>query len=167
MNPPDDDQVYAACEEGDLEALQRWFPDGPTQWRDPWGDSMLHRVVETPHVPVLDWLQTFPLDIDDPTDHGTTPLMCACYGRQEVMVRWLLAQGAALRATDSKGWTALHYACAHEWVAGVTWLLDQGADPDAQTDQGHRPQEVVSVFIPHYAALCDLLEAARHGCGLK
>jgi hypothetical protein len=168
MNPPDDHQVTAACQEGDVEALQRWFPDGPAEWRSPLGGySLLHVVAQTPHVPVLDWLQTFPLDIDDPTVGGHTPLMWACYCQEEAMVRRLLDHGAHVQATDSKGWTALHYACVQQWVDGAAWLLDQGADPDAQTDQGHRPEEVVPMSSLCRAILCARLEAARHGCGLK
>jgi ankyrin repeat protein len=159
--------LNAACQEGNVAALQLWFPDGPTQWRSPGGSSLLHMAAHTPHLPVLDWLLTFPFDVNESTQYGATPLMWACHGCQPIMARRLLAHGAALQATDLKGWTALHWACAHEWVDGVTWLLEQGADPDAQNDQEHRPEEVVSGFSPHYAVLCTRLEAARHGCGLK
>jgi ankyrin repeat protein len=147
--------------------MQRMFPDGPTEWRSPVGCSLLHWVAQTPHVRMLDWLLTFPLDVNAPTPYGTTPLMWACFSHQKAMARRLLDHGAALQATGLNGWTALHWACAHEWVDGVTWLLEQGANPDAQTDRGHRPEEVVSMSSPHYATLCARLKAVRHDCGLK
>jgi uncharacterized protein len=159
--------VYAACQEGDVEALQRWFPDGPTEWRDSTGHSLLHWVVQTPHVSVLDWLQTFSFNVDVRTDGRSTPLMGACCCGQKVMVRWLLAQGADLRATDCLGRTALHYACMYRWVDGAAWLLEQGADPEARDDEDLLPEDHWSVSSPHHATFCDLLDAARHGCGLK
>jgi palmitoyltransferase ZDHHC13/17 len=160
-------QVCAACERGDVKALQRWFPDGPTEWRSSWGYSLLHYGVQTPHVPVLDWVLTFPFDINEPTDHGTTPLMWACYGRQHIMARQLLAQGADLQATNPSGWTALHYACIRNWVDGVTWLLEQGADPEARDRYGRLPENILSMSSPHHATLRARLDAARQGCGLK
>jgi uncharacterized protein len=166
MNPTYD-QVHAACHTGDVEALQRLFPDGPAQWRDAGGHSALHGVAQTPHVLMLDWLLTFPMNVNESDHYSTTPLMWACYCQEEAMVRRLLDYGADLQATGPRGWTALHYACVQQWVDGAAWLLQQGADPDAQTNQGHRPEEVVSVFSPHYATLCALLNDARHGCGLK
>jgi uncharacterized protein len=162
-----DDAVRAACQRGDLEALQRMFPDGPTQWRSPAGSSLLHWVVQTPHAPVLDWLLTFPFDVNRPADLGLTPLMWACVYQNEAMARRLLDQGAHVQATDSKGWTALHWACSYEWMDGVALLLEQGADPDVRDRRGRLPKDHGSVSSPHYATLCALLEAARGGCGLK
>jgi uncharacterized protein len=160
-------QVYTACREGDLEALQRVFPDDPTQWRSPRGDSLLHMAVRTPHLPVLDWLLTFPIDVNHPIIYGLTPLNRACCYGQEALARRLLDHGAHVHATDSEGWTALHYACSNEWVNGVTLLLEYGADPEARDCQGRLPEDCLSVSFPHYATLLDLLSAARHGCGLK
>jgi ankyrin repeat protein len=166
MNPSYD-QVYAACREGDVETLQRLFPDDPTQWRDPWGCSLLHVAARSPHLPVLDWLFAFPFDVNQPTVHGYTPLMWACVFGQKAMARRLLDQGAHVQATDRQGRTALHYACSREWVNGVAWLLEQKADPEARDEKERLPEDHWSVDSPHHATLLDLLDAARHGCGLK
>jgi uncharacterized protein len=166
MNPTYD-QVYEACQQGDVAALQRLFPEDPTQWRGPGGNSLLHVVVQTPHVPVLDWLLTFPLDVNAPTPNGYTPLVWACVYRQQATARRLLAQGADVQATDSKGRTALHWTCMYGWAGGVAWLLERGADPDTRDGQGHLPEDYLSVPSPHYATLRGLLDAARQGCGLK
>jgi uncharacterized protein len=166
---PSYEQVYVVCQQGNLEALQQLFPDGPTQWRSPGGDSLLHVVVRTPHVPVLDWLLTFPLDVNgsNSTD-GTTPLMWACFYEQKGMARRLLAQGARVQAADHGGRTALHWACGYHWVDGVAWLLEQGADPEARDEQGRLPEDF-RLFAPGpcHATFCALLNAARQGCGLK
>jgi ankyrin repeat protein len=171
------DQVYDACQEGDLEALQRLLPGNPTQWRSPWGLSLLHVVVRTPHLHVLNWLVTFSVDVNEPTVHGTTPLMWACYCSREdrlrlsldqgVMIRWLLDHGARVHAADPTGCTALHYACSEDWIEGATLLLEWGADPEARDHQDHLPEDLSRVMSSYYATLCDLLGAARRGCGLK
>jgi uncharacterized protein len=160
-------QVYTACREGDLEALQQLFPNGPAGWRSSDGGSLLHQVVQTPHLPVLNWLLTFPFDVNGPNIHGHTPLMGACFSHQEAMVRRLLAQGADVHATSLSGRTALHYACMYHWVDGAAWLLEQGADPEARDRQGRLPEDLLSMSSPHHATLRARLDAARQGCGLK
>jgi ankyrin repeat protein len=166
---PFNDQVTMASLKGDLHALQRWFPDDPTQWRSVGGYSLLHVAVQRSHPHVFDWLLTFPFDVNEPTVYKSTPLMFACFCGldQQSIVRRLLDQGAHVHATDEKGWTALHHACAHDWVDGVVLLLDHEADPEAPTHRGDLPKNFVSVSSPHYATLCALLDAGRHECGLK
>jgi ankyrin repeat protein len=159
--------IRVACEQGDVEAMQRMFPDGPTEWRDPQGCSLLHRVVQTPHVPMLNWLLTFPLNVSTPTPSGHTPLMWVCLHRNEAMVRRLLDHGSGVHAPNLAGRTALHCACSHEWVDGVALLLERGADPEARDERGRLPEDRLSKFSPRYATLLALLDAARHGCGLK
>jgi ankyrin repeat protein len=158
--------VYAACREGDVEALQRLFPDNPPQWKSPEGGSLLHQVVRIPHLHVLDWLWTFSPDVNKLADYGLTPLMLACNDRQELAARWLLDHGAHTHAAPFK-WTPLHYACSREWVNGVALLLQHGADPDTRDHQNCLPEDYWSVSSPHYATFCTLLDDARRGYGLK
>jgi ankyrin repeat protein len=159
--------VYVACRKGDVEALQRMFPDGPTEWRSPGGSSLLHMAAHTPHLPVLDWLLTFPFDVNESTQYGATPLMWACLWRQEAMTRRLLAQGAQVHVADSAGFTSLHYACSEGWIEGATLLLEYGADPEARDERGRLPEDHWPVPNPRRATLRALLDAARQGCGLK
>jgi uncharacterized protein len=158
--------VFGECRRGNLEALQQLFPDGPTEWRDLSGYSLLRVAAQTPHVHVMDWLLTFPFDVNAP-DTGYTPLMWTCFYQQKGMARRLLDHGAALQATDPKGWTALHCACINGWVDGVAWLLEQGADPAVRDRLGRLPEDCLERFSPCYTSLLGLLDAARHGCGLK
>lgn len=64
------------------------------------------------------------------------------YGSEDV-VQLLLANGADLRATVPKGWTALHYAVmqSNETVAQV--LLDRGAAIGAKTADGVTALELI------------------------
>jgi ankyrin repeat protein len=161
MNP--EDPIYAACQQGDLEALQRWFPDDPTLWRGAWGYSLLHLVAQTSHLHVLDWLLTFLPNVNEPVSCGYTPLMWTCQYHQEAMARRLLVQGADLQMTDCLGRTALHWACAYRWMDGVALLLEYGADPDVRDHRERLPEDHLSVANP----LHTLLAEARLGCGLK
>jgi uncharacterized protein len=159
--------LNAACQEGNVAALQLWFPDGPTQWRSPGGSSLLHMAAHTPHLPVLDWLLTFPFDVNESTQYGATPLMWACHGCQPIMARRLLAHGAQVHVADSAGFTSLHYACSEGWIEGATLLLEYGADPEARDERGRLPEDHWPVPNPRRATLRALLDAARQGCGLK
>jgi ankyrin repeat protein len=159
--------VTYICQEGDVTTLQRVFSHDPTQWRSSTGESLLHMAVRVPHLPVLDWLLTFPMDVNGRSARGITPLMWACVHRQEAMVRRLLDHGADLQATDEEGRTALHWVCSHQWTDGVAWLLEQGADPDARDIWKRLPEDGLNWFKPCHTPLRALLDAARQGCGLK
>ncbi len=70
--------------------------------------------------------------IDQPSNHGNTPLMLAARESNHLaMVRWLLARGANPRARGIHGHTALIYAAFHGDLAVVDTLLAAGADPKA------------------------------------
>jgi ankyrin repeat protein len=160
------DLIYAACQEGDLETLHRLFPHDPTQWRSPQEHSLLHWTLQTPHLPVLNWLLTFSVDVNAPTMNKYTPLMWTCIYQHEGMARRLLDQGAHVQTAGFLGQTALHFACSRKWVDGVILLLQHGADPEVRDARGKLPNELVGTH-PDHAVIDDLLNAAQHGCGLK
>lgn len=75
---------------------------------------------------------------------GLTPLMLAAQRGQAELVATLLAAGAAVDATDERGYTALFHAChdpetdrGHPQV--VAQLLAAGADKEARIGFGVRP----------------------------
>jgi uncharacterized protein len=75
---------------------------------------------------------------------GVTPLMLASVLGQRAIVASLLAAGAAVDATDDRGFTALFYGCydpdedrGHPEV--VELLLAAGADKEARIGFGVRP----------------------------
>ena len=75
---------------------------------------------------------------------GTTPLMRAAGKGDLGEVRALLAQGADVDATDSRGFTALYYACYdgeedRGYPEVVRALLEAGADKEARIGYGVRP----------------------------
>ena len=75
---------------------------------------------------------------------GVTPLMAAAVRGQRAIVASLLAAGAAVDATDERGFTALFHGCydpdedrGHPEV--VELLLAAGADKEAKIGFGVRP----------------------------
>ena len=75
---------------------------------------------------------------------GVTPLMVAAVSGHRAIVASLLAAGAAVDATDDRGFTALFYGCynpdedrGHPEV--VELLLAAGADKEAKIGFGVRP----------------------------
>jgi uncharacterized protein len=157
--------VWDACEEGDLDALQQWFPYGPNDQRiNSRGDTVLHLVVKSAYVHVFDWLVSYSLNLNAQDDYGTTPLMQACSDNQEPMIRRLLAHGASVSEQDCMERTALHWACITGRLDEVTLLLEHGADPDVRDRWGRVPEDL----LPSDSGIRALLQSAHeHGCGLK
>lgn len=75
-------------------------------------------------------------DIQQPGEHGRTPLHRAAYVAPVEMVEWLLSLGADANARDADGRTPLHFA-----ISGDTTLrlIDAGADPHAEDLAGTTP----------------------------
>lgn len=73
-----------------------------------------------------------------------TPLIAACRRGRTEIARLLLQSGAAVDATESKGWTALHLACRRGHVDTVEILLAHGADVECPLQRGSRPLHLAS-----------------------
>jgi uncharacterized protein len=165
-------RIEWACETGNLPQLQEVFPDGPTNAPDIHGFRILSLVAYTTHTHLLDWLLTFPLDVNAGDMDGNTPLMVACFLCCEDMARRLLAHGANVHAQNAGGHTALHLACMKLWAEGIALLLHHNADPNALNRAGKLPEEIdiqqiVPPQNPAYLAMKELLDDSRQGCGLK
>jgi len=78
--------------------------------------------------------------------HRVTPLHVATRAGNEVAVKLLLTNGAAVNARDNYGLTPLHYAVLErpEKTGEVaTVLIANGADVKARTDEGLTPLSVI------------------------
>jgi ankyrin repeat protein len=77
--------------------------------------------------------------------NGTTPLAFAVRadkGNHIDLVRWLLAQGAAVNTPDAKEQTALHVAAAAGNAEIIQLLLDHAGDATLKDERGQTPREV-------------------------
>ena len=69
---------------------------------------------------------------------GWTPLIYAATGGHEDLVRWLLAEGAAIDAASPNGTTALMMAAREGRYGAAILLIDRGADVNRRNDAGRR-----------------------------
>ena len=74
--------------------------------------------------------------VDVKTEQGWTGLTMACHGEHQELAKWLIAQGADVNATNSKGTTVFMYAKTPVVNSGdfafLNYLIEQGADPHAK-----------------------------------
>jgi ankyrin repeat protein len=182
----DDDQtrtkrIIHAVEYYYLSELKRLLPNGPTdEPLNAKGMTLLHMVANhPPQHHMLDWIESFSLNVNVYTLDGATPLYLASThgGRDAVfahrLIRYLLAQGACVTHVTRTGMTALHFVCWYGWVEGVKLLLKAGADPNAHSVSGSFPGDEFhyGVDARERALIHTLLNDARrerfvHGYGL-
>jgi len=75
---------------------------------------------------------------------GMTPLMLASRGGCEVLVDWLVLQGADLNRRDSEGWTALMFSVDRGMGEVARLLLEKGADPMIVSSDGQRAADIAA-----------------------
>jgi len=147
--------IFAACEEGDAEALEVNLQDLPNDVADkaapysintpgPDGDTALHLACLYGHLQCVQKLLdagSSPNAIN-PEDK-TSPLHDAAAGGYLDLLQLLIAKGGAdvLQQQDMDGDTALHNAARGGHPAVVQYLLQQGANPALRNAAGHTAAE--------------------------
>ena len=77
------------------------------------------------------------------------------------VIRFLLAHGAAIEATNFTGFTALHHAAEYGSVEATRVLLAAGADPKHTNLEGVTP--LARARQEGFVEVAALLEAAERG----
>src|SRR5579871_205573 len=111
-------------------------------------------------------LLTHGANIDGVVPHCRTALMNACQMHDAPMVRFLLAHGASVTASDNAGCTPLHWAMSGDtnslphFAAIYAELLARGADINARDHDGETPlmyavnynlPNMVKILLAHHA----------------
>lgn len=86
-------------------------------------------------------------DPDAQNESGETPLLLACYRKdQESFVRLLVNIGANVNLADDCGNTPLIVSAADDRLKTVRLLVDRGADVNAQNVEGDTPLTNASIW---------------------
>jgi len=93
---------------------------------------------------------------------GMTPLMLASRGGCEVLVNWLVNNGADLNKREYEGWTALMFSVDRGMGEVARLLLDKGADPMIVNCDGQRVADIAACGGSN--AMQDIIETF---CGEK
>ena len=108
------------------------------------GRTTLHLIAhsDTAWIPLkeslIDLLLQHPPPLDEPTQDGWTPLMCAAFIGENLLAMKLISRGARVQLTDEEGRTALHHAAEiKEGSEMITLLITEGALVDAK-DSGKK-----------------------------
>uniref|UniRef100_A0A8C5J221 Ankyrin repeat and SOCS box containing 10 n=1 Tax=Junco hyemalis TaxID=40217 RepID=A0A8C5J221_JUNHY len=132
--------VQNALFTGDLDMVQKYFTKS----------SAINLIIET-RGDVLRWTSSkrglWSLSYEQEL---TTPLHITAGRGYTECLRLLLLRGAAVDLAPG-GRTALHEACAAASAACARLLLRAGADPEAVSEQGHRPLHLCKTSrpVPH------------------
>lgn len=109
----------------------------------PEGITVLHQLVDMnsylDHQKVMDFLEVlikYKPDMNIESDYGLTALDHACYGKDTVLVNWLIAHGSKFETDD---YSALHCAATRSNFKMVEFLLKRGANPNSKTREGDTP----------------------------
>ncbi|NXT77268.1 PPR27 phosphatase, partial [Zapornia atra] len=65
-------------------------------------------------------------------------------------VKLLVKYGADIHQKDENGWTPLHMACSDGYADIARYLISLGASPEATTDEGEKPSDLID---PDYKEL--------------
>ena len=89
-------------------------------------------------------IEDYGVELDDPFDNGTTPLILAIRLKQAGMLQELLFQGASLLVRDLDGNCCLHEACKGNWVEAIRTLLCNNFDlVYLKNDKGETPVSII------------------------
>jgi ankyrin repeat protein len=95
------------------------------------------------------------------TPNGRRALNWAAINNRVDAIRWLLAHGAPIEATNHTGFTALHHAAEVGSVDAARVLLAAGADPKHTNLEGITP--LARARMEGHGEVAKLLEAAERG----
>lgn len=93
--------------------------------------------------------------------NGRRALNYAALNNRVNAIRFLLAHGAAIEATNLTGFTALHHAAEAGSLEAARVLLAAGADPAHPNNEGQSPAE--RARQDGHTAVAELIEAAIRG----
>jgi ankyrin repeat protein len=132
--PPDDNQLIAAAETGDLTALQGWLAEQPTllQWCSHDGDTLLHLACWQKQGELVPWLVNRGADVNARGWLQRTPLHYTVHEGNDSsapLVRLLLQHGAQPDLRDLLGRTVADWARVEMHGSALHAVLSELGEP--------------------------------------
>ena len=130
---PQDTWTSDAIQRGDVHAIKERALSDPAflNQRDDYGDTPLMTAIAADSMPLVEFMLEQNADPNVEVDDGYTCLLTAIESDSAdsiAIVRRLIAAGADINATGTRGWTPLHMAAALGCVEKCRMLIDAGAD---------------------------------------
>lgn len=163
---------FLALRDHDLDRIRKLVAQYPdllqvqTEWKMalghhywPLGSTALHLTAATGDAPLLTYLLTQPIDINQNNRFGMTALHLAAMMKQPATAQLLLDRGADVNARSATSQTPLHHAVLRNDEEMVNLLLTHRADPKLTDAEGRTA--VDWAVLRQNEAMVDLLVA--HG----
>ena len=163
---------FLALRDHDLDRIRKLIAQYPdllqvqTEWKMalghhywPLGSTALHLTAATGDAPLLTYLLTQPIDVNQKNGYGMTALHLAAMMKQPATAQLLLDRGADVNARSANGQTPLHHAVLRNDEEGVNLLLTYRADPNLTDAEGRTA--VDWAVMRQNGAMVDLL--VTHG----
>ncbi|KAK4418352.1 Tetratricopeptide repeat protein 31 [Sesamum alatum] len=145
-------QLAAKCQNAEV------FRNMCEMVKDKEGRTALHCAAEAGKTQICKYLvEKLKVEMNAKTGQGDTPLLLAVMAEQLPTANYLIKHGADVKASDSKGMTALHYAAETGHKKFMQLLISQGAEVEADSDYGTPLQrassrgkkEAVRILLDH------------------
>ena len=163
---------FLALRDHDLDRIRKLVAQYPdllqvqTEWKMalghhywPLGSTALHLTAATGDAPLLTYLLTQPIDVNQKNGYGMTALHLAAMMKQPATAQLLLDRGADVNARSANGQTPLHHAVLRNDEEVVNLLLTYRSDPNLTDAEGRTA--VDWAVMRQNGAMVDLL--VTHG----
>jgi ankyrin repeat protein len=146
------DSIHDAARAGNLAEVQRQVKESPFLRKslDGSGRTPANVAAAAGRIPVVEFLISSGVTVQDTSPTKRTMLHEACDGGQLAMVKLLVTKyRASVNAKDEKDWQPIHFACRRDPVEMLQFLLDQKADPNATAYLGATPLIMATSMKKH------------------
>ncbi len=134
--------IHEAAKAGDLATVKKMIAEQPFMRKalDASGRSPAIAAAKAGQIPMVEYLLSTGIGVDDATPEGRTMLHEACDSGKFDMVKLLVTKHrASVTLEDKKKWSAIHFACRQNPPEMLKFIVDQRANVNATSDLGATP----------------------------
>ena len=111
-------------------------------YKDKKGHNAFMKAVAKGQIDTVKALMSFDIDINEPIEGKTPPLILAIRNWDDDIAKMLIENGADIHKRDKEGNTALHAACAEGSIELIELLLEKGASVAAKNKENQNALNV-------------------------